>query len=482
MAAGTECGCPICGDRINATLRCSGCNQQVYCSKDHQRQDWPNHRSVCQAWEIHESSELGRHLLASRDLSPGDLILSEAPLVWGPALHTDQRVCVGCGKQCTFSSTRCHICLWPACESDCPGLRDKHRHGLECSLLVQAKIIPRCEVLLVIRMCILWMKKSKQWTALEKLQSHEDSRGEGTTAYEEVMNVSHHIRRLLSEKPECKDVIGKICGLIDVNALETIPPEGSVAIYETACLLEHSCLANTRHSFKIDDKGRPRIMVKALCFIKKGEHLSTMYTHALWATLARRAHLRDTKYFSCHCKRCSDPTELGTHLGTLICPQDNCFILPKDPLDFDSEWKCQSCPGTLTVAEVTEFISKLEDDVDDAMSKATKDSLNDILSRLTALLHPNHQLCISISHSLIQLLARSDPRKIELCKRIIETTKILDPYGARLSLYTAVTLRELSNCPGQDRESLSLEAISLLQSEPPNSPGEKLRILIEAEM
>ncbi|XP_031847216.1 SET domain-containing protein SmydA-8-like isoform X1 [Nomia melanderi] len=482
MVPGSEDGCPICGDRLNATLRCSGCRRQVYCSKEHQRQDWPNHRSVCQAWEIHESPELGRHLLASRDLSPGDLILSESPLVWGPALHTDQRVCIGCGEQCKSTTTICKFCLWPACDVNCPGLTDKNRHGLECPLLFNAKIVPRCEILLVIRMIILWLKKSKQWAALEKLQSHEESRGEGTIAYEEVMNVSQYVERLLPDVQGAKDIIGKICGLIDVNALETMPPEGSVAIYETACLLEHSCLANTRHSFKMDDKGRPRIIVKVLCSVKKGEHLSTMYTHALWSTLVRRAHLRDTKYFSCYCKRCTDPTELGTHLGTLICPQDNGYILSMDPLNFDSDWKCELCPGTLTASEVMEFTGKLEDDVDEAMSRATKETLVDLLNRLTTLLHPNHHLCISVSHSLIQLLPSNDPMKIDLCKRIIETTKILDPYNTRLSLYTAVTLRELSDCPGEDREELLSEAISLLQSEPPNSPGEKLRLLIEDEL
>lgn len=101
------------------------------------------------------------------------------------------------------------------------------------------------------------------------MQSHEDARGPGTTAYDEATNICQYLERLLSENPVGKDVVRKICGLIDVNALETMPPEGSVAIYETACLLEHSCLANTRHSFVIDDKGRPRIMVKALCSIKK---------------------------------------------------------------------------------------------------------------------------------------------------------------------------------------------------------------------
>lgn len=127
----------------------------------------------------------------------------------------------------------------------------------------------RCDVLLVIRMLILWRKKLKYWYSIEKLQSHQDSRGQGTNAYEEAMNIYQHIERLLPDNPSSKDIVHKICGLIDVNALETIPPEGCVAIYETACLLEHSCLANTRHTFKIDNKGRPRITVIAVCSIQK---------------------------------------------------------------------------------------------------------------------------------------------------------------------------------------------------------------------
>lgn len=106
-----------------------------------------------------------------------------------------------------------------------------------------------------------------------------------------------------------------------------------------------------------------------------------MYTHALWSTRARRAHLLETKYFLCRCKRCADPTELGTHLGTMRCPHDNGFILPKDSLDFESEWKCDSCPGILTASEVAQFSGKLEEDVDEIMSQARKDSLVDLLSR-----------------------------------------------------------------------------------------------------
>jgi len=132
-------------------------------------------------------------------------------------------------------------------------------------------------VLLVIRILILWRTKSRRWASLAKLQNHVESRGPGTEAHDEVSSVSQYLGPLLSMASDCKDILPVICGLIDVNALETAPPEGSVAIYENASLLEHSCIANTRHSFRVDDKGRPRITVYAVTSIKKYAASLTSY-------------------------------------------------------------------------------------------------------------------------------------------------------------------------------------------------------------
>ncbi|XP_011636202.1 protein msta-like [Pogonomyrmex barbatus] len=472
--------CPVCGK--NATLKCGSCRREFYCDKSHQSQDWPRYKSTCCGWEVNRDSSLGRHLVATRDLTSGDVILSETPLVWGPSIHVDQRVCVGCGERCEDIDARCKGCCWPVCKSDCGGLSDKRRHQLECALLARARIIPRCEVLLIIRMLVLWRTKSRRWTTLANLQSHEESRGPGTEAHDEVLSIIQRLGPLLSMASDCKDILPKICGLIDVNALETAPPDGSVAIYENASLLEHSCLANTRHSFRVDDKGRPRITVYAVTSVKRGEHLTTMYTHALWSTRARREHLLATKYFACRCKRCADPTELGTHLGTFNCPCKNGLMLPNDPLNPSTDWSCNLCPGTVTSAEVAQLTDRLEEDVTEVMKQATERSLSDLLSRLMVLLHPGHQHCISVSHSLMQLLPATDPRKLELCKRVMDTVSRLDPYGARLALYTAVTLRELATCPGEDRRAHLVKAASLLKAEPTNSPGEKLRRLIEVEL
>lgn len=57
-------------------------------------------------------------------------------------------------------------------------------------------------------------------------------------------------------------------------------------------------------------------------------------------TLKRRDHLNESKFFWCSCERCKDPTELGTHASTLLCPKcTNGFILSIEPLNQDADWK-----------------------------------------------------------------------------------------------------------------------------------------------
>lgn len=113
------------------------------------------------------------------------------------------------------------------------------------------------------------IRNPKKWKILSSLQSHENLRENGTDAYEEDEIISQNLKPILNIFGIDRNIITKICGLIDVNGLETNPPEGSIGIYQNACLLEHQCVSNTRHLFTLDDKGRPKIMIKAARKIKK---------------------------------------------------------------------------------------------------------------------------------------------------------------------------------------------------------------------
>ena len=66
-------------------LRCGGCQEAAYCSKECQRQDWPRHRPQCRPFRIVTSPGVGRHLVATRDIGPGEIILEEAPITGGEA-------------------------------------------------------------------------------------------------------------------------------------------------------------------------------------------------------------------------------------------------------------------------------------------------------------------------------------------------------------------------------------------------------------
>lgn len=62
-----------------------------------------------------------------------------------------------------------------------------------------------------------------------------------------------------------------------------------------------------------------RLEGRATVLIKKDSPLNACYTFTLNGTLDRQQHLQQGKFFQCRCKRCMDPTELGTNFSSLKC-------------------------------------------------------------------------------------------------------------------------------------------------------------------
>lgn len=245
-----------------------------------------------------------------------------------------------------------------------------------------------------------------------------------------------------------RETIHKICGIIDVNALEINQGAEVSAIYPTAYLMEHSCIPNTVYIFDNLINGY-KITVRAAVNIKKGDHITTMYTHALWGTQARREHLRETKYFTCKCTRCSDPTELGSYLSALRCMgggADGCggIQLPIDPLDDNTDWVCDRCEMKLKNSEVAFLVNQIGEEVDHVqLQNPTVRELDGLLTKMLTFLHPNHYHAYSVKHSLIQLYGYQQgympnqitddtlDRKINMCKELLDITRKIDPGNSR---------------------------------------------------
>lgn len=295
------------------------------------------------------------------------------------------------------------------------------------------------------------------------MESHISQRGPDTDAYKQVqervyeylddnfftpLNILQTRTGKIILEDTTKEIIHKIAGILDVNALEINQETEISVLYPTAYLMEHNCISNTLHTFAPESDGY-KISVKAALNIKKGEHITTMYTHALWGTQARREHLKETKYFWCKCTRCCDPTELGSYVSALKClgtGPETCdgIQLPVDPTDIETEWICNKCDIKLNNRQVSFLINQIGEEVDHVqLMNPTVRDLDALLTKMQTFLHPNHYHVYSVKHSLIQLYGYqqgytpsqiSDDtvlRKSAMCRELIEVTQKIDPGNAR---------------------------------------------------
>uniref|UniRef100_A0A336MVI7 CSON007919 protein n=1 Tax=Culicoides sonorensis TaxID=179676 RepID=A0A336MVI7_CULSO len=490
--------CVLC-QTSEASLTCSGCKTATYCSVDHQKQHWKNHKIECRPFEIREDKVLGRYLVATRDIPADSFILTELPLVVAPKWSLDERErlmpitpCVGCFEPVpVYASTRCKQCSWPTCRDNCEGLDNDRLHGLECGILAFGKSpyknkeedpeafldFYRSDALFALKCLMLKVKKPKKWDELMKLEAHEAERKKSPFYEDSNERVVIYLQRnfldvvkIFEEKTGNQILKGcdtntleKICGIIEVNSMQIPLPNGQElsGIFPTACLVEHSCVPNTTYSFNMTDGFK--IILTAGRDIKKGEHLTTSYTHTLWGTFARREHLFHTKYFKCRCERCSDKTELGTNFSALKCfgteiARCNGIQLPNDPLNENSEWSCDKCQISMTSDQVLSLMGQMQEEVDSVIynKNASVRETETLIDKLSQFLHQNHYHIFALKHSLIQLYGHqkeylpvqlSDStleRKIKMCHELMEVIQKLDPHSIRLALYTSIILYELS--------------------------------------
>lgn len=68
-----------------SSQKCSGCQAVHYCSREHQKQHWKQHKHQCTPVRVKEDETVGRYLEASRDIKAGDIVMKEKALITGPA-------------------------------------------------------------------------------------------------------------------------------------------------------------------------------------------------------------------------------------------------------------------------------------------------------------------------------------------------------------------------------------------------------------
>ena len=187
--------------------------------------------------------------------------------------------------------------------------------------------------------------------------------------------------------------------------------------------------------------------------IAEGEHIATMYSHALWGTIARRDHLHITKNFWCTCERCADPTEFGSNFSTIF--DDGHPMLPIDPLNSESDWVCEKTGMKRTAQEIKILLSKIGAEIEELTAKGSVDDTEAFLEKYKKQLHPNHYHMTTCKHNLLQMYGRTEgcliqdmdeeqlKRKEELCREHIAVLETIDPSKIRLMIFAAAANFEL---------------------------------------
>lgn len=410
--------CSVCGKPANFT--CGGCKLVSYCGKEHQKQDWRgSHKSVCKPLFRLEVNEVwGRHLLATRNISKGELIFQEPPLVIGPKAVTVP-LCLGCHLPCGDKRRNCDGCGYPLCSVHCQ-VADAHFD--ECQIMMKNKF--RAEIdpealnrthyapIVPLRILLLKEKNPEKYKKIMEMVSHLNVRVKTPLYVAYKKNVAEFLRQRLGFSTCTDEEILNIAALLDTNAFEVRLRDRKLrALYAISAMMAHECVPNTRHTFHGSDGN---IAVSATTDIPEGTSLTVTYTQSFWGTLSRREHLRLTKCFDCTCKRCSDPTELGTYLGAFRCSRcatrenyaNGPKMIAKNPLDDKSEWHCTECghkvPGKLVKVgnqNLKEEVSRLD--------KSTPNALEGFLKKYgvesVGVLHPTNSFVVQVKHALVQM-------------------------------------------------------------------------------
>jgi hypothetical protein len=180
--------------------------------------------------------------------------------------------------------------------------------------------------------------------------------------------------------------------------------------------------------------------------VNAGELLTHPYVDLMLGTPDRRRLLKEQFYFDCSCTRCADPTELGTYFSSLKCP--DCkpgFLLPVNPLDYQTSWKCNNLKGGDDGSPPCNCIKSSEYERDLVtqiqMEKKTILEMLECGSNLAAIgglarilgkyrgkkVHVNHFAIVDIEYNLVRRMARVPKPTADLIhelKRLIH--KFLD--------------------------------------------------------
>lgn len=357
--------CSVCGKA--GAQACSRCRMDFYCAREHQTQDWPRHRKGCGVLALRSDSQVGRHVVATKDIPAGTLLMREVPLVVYPKVSASKPVpvCVGCYK-ILYKARSCSKCGWPVCSESCS---KQEVHIAECAAFQRAKFKisktrpPKWDALAALRVCLASQADQSPGpgATLRDLQAdHPPPEDAFRDVPDEFYQSMQQLRQMFTVK--CAEAVRWLTDEVGISWLpaddlrraagscflnsitaSTMQSVSASGIFAGVSLLEHSCSPNA-HCNAWSDAGQSMDhVVVATRDIRRGEHISITYRNGvLQGAIVRRLDLLWWG-FLCRCALCVDPRQGGLHLDGWCCGVCSTPTKVHPVLVDAARWFCPDC-------------------------------------------------------------------------------------------------------------------------------------------
>lgn len=231
--------CFLCGS-VESLSMCEKCGLCWFCG-DHEAMHRTGENKSCFPFKIERRRNVGRVVVASRDIQPGELILTDKAISHGPKErgNSSNAICIRCLN--TNTGQICPACTLPVCpDSHCQTAHAEecqwfHRFADEETSVKLASVAP-------LRL-MSKMKSDKILQArLDLLMDHNDERLKENAADQEHRELSLK----MAAKGDDSTLMSRSVGLLRINALESDGGKGRI-LFPTFSFLSHSCTNNARH-------------------------------------------------------------------------------------------------------------------------------------------------------------------------------------------------------------------------------------------
>jgi len=390
-------------------------------------------QTLCQPYRL-LCGDKGRYLVATRDIKPGQLIITDKPCVVGPPAKTVP-VCLECLAPLTPSSPPCPRCSLPLCGPLC--FSGPH-HLQECSLLssshhsISIKDFSSPHILysaiVPLRMWLLKTNNNTEWQKVNFLQEGDSDELGKSKMWNDVAD---YIRNVMNIKDFSTKEVLRLTGIKATNA-NSLEPTGvsGTGLYPLYPLMNSYCYCNTMYTI---DKVTKVMEVRAQRLIHAGEEITTRYVIPMMGQPARSNYIWNNWGFICSCERCSDPTELGTMYGGVRCCDEG-YFLPAKLCKPGDRWQCDKCEEYIEEEDIIARLDKLKKLIDNTNLSDAEEG-EKLIKYLGLHLHHNHEYILRVKTQLLQLYTTEHKdstrpvldRRLQLALDILQVTEVLDP-------------------------------------------------------